>query len=124
MAYTYGFRCDACNHLAWDATTVTGWTCPACHAGKMEHDIDVPFGALEQYAWPGGYPVIYLPRGPSGDVTGDVLCADCAMRERDAGNMPHGMLCDVYMEGPSEFCAECNREIESAYGDPDAPDKE
>lgn len=46
---------------------------------------------------------------------GDVLCAECAS-DPDNGAID----CDVYYEGPTEYCAECNKEIESSYGDPDA----
>lgn len=138
-------------------------------------------GLLPAYAWPGGYPIIYL------DGNNKVLCATCATKEidepcsscegigREYGNSyqsndcifcdglkelftPNGLTSlgpcpacletgkhtafytctycegsgkenqptdkdypqafDVFHEGPSEFCAICNVEIESAYGDP------
>jgi len=31
---------------------------------------------------------------------------------------------DIFYEGPTEFCAECNGEMESAYGDPWAEEEE
>lgn len=66
------------------------------------------------YAWPGGYAVEYITPG------GDVLCADCARREvlENRGSVDSA----IYYEGPVEYCADCNAEIESAYGDPDADD--
>ena len=70
---------------------------------------------LPSYAWPGGYPVVYL------DGHNETLCAACATKEADnpeAGkDAPVAYF--VYYEGPSEFCAVCNAEVESAYGDPD-----
>lgn len=72
-------------------------------------------GKLPAYAWPGGYPIIYL------DHENSTLCADCATRSADdMEEIPHFKPCawDIYYEGPSEFCAQCNTEIESAYGDP------
>ena len=68
------------------------------------------------YAWPGGYQIVFY----SDD--GGVFCADCAkgvfITEKIAVNA------EIYYEGPGMFCDECNRELEAAYGDPDAPDEE
>lgn len=61
------------------------------------------------FAWPGGYPIIYL------DHDNEVLCADCATKERADVE-----AYDVFYEGAPVYCAECNVEIESAYGDPEA----
>ena len=74
--------------------------------------IDLPF-----YAWPGGYPIIYLTEA------GEILCAECATKEirawmYDESTDPPTAY-DAYYEGPTERCADCNREIESAYGDPE-----
>jgi hypothetical protein len=74
---------------------------------------------FDAFAWPGGYPIIYVC------ATGDVLCARCAtkqmktewIREPRAGYLP--VAYDVYYEGPILQCADCNEDIESAYGDPD-----
>jgi hypothetical protein len=67
------------------------------------------------YAWPGGYTVEYLT------PDGGVLCADCARSEviDNRGTVS----ADTYYEGPAEYCAGCNREIASAYGDPDAEEE-
>mgnify|MGYP001233648852 FL=1 len=66
-------------------------------------------GKFPAFAWPGGYPLIYLDK----DMT--VLCAPCASRQAVVAY-------DVYYEGPPEFCGDCNAVIESAYGDPEADD--
>jgi len=74
-------------------------------------------GKLPAYAWPGGYPLIYFDRENS------VLCAECATKSlNDSGEVPQFRPEDVhvYYEGPSLFCDQCNKEIESAYGDLDA----
>jgi hypothetical protein len=63
-------------------------------------------GNFPAYAWPGGYPIIYV----TDDA--DILCADCAAKEGDK------FLADIHYEGPPEYCADCGKEIESAYGDP------
>lgn len=73
----------------------------------------------------GGYPLLYLTAGM------DVLCSGCATTdyfewlyslntpdEADCYDPP--TTCDVYWEGPPDFCSGCDRPIESAYGDPDA----
>ena len=76
--------------------------------------------SLPTFAWPGGYPIFYL------DAGGEILCADCATimlddETIDERNLP--IDSDVHWEGPSEYCAECRKEIESAYGDPDAEEE-
>jgi hypothetical protein len=68
----------------------------------------------------GCYRILYVEM-PSGDT----LCGGCAANalRGDApfrGEMTHGS----YPEGPTLFCAECNKELESDYGDPDAEDTE
>lgn len=68
-------------------------------------------GLLPAFAWPGGYPILYL------DKDCEPLCADCATKSdwSDA----EVIAADVYWEGPTLQCANCNCEIESAYGDPE-----
>lgn len=70
-----------------------------------------------------GYPLIYY----TGD--GDPLCAGCATAELDEERGFRGRggdleFVDIYYEGPTEFCSDCGKEIESAYGDPDAEEGE
>lgn len=75
-------------------------------------------GKLPAHAWPGGYPIVYHVL-ENGHHTGEVVCPDCA-------NMAVTEECswsvwgyETFMEGPVEQCTNCNKEIESAYGDPD-----
>jgi hypothetical protein len=79
-------------------------------------------GKLPPYAWPGGYPILYI----TGD--GGILCPACANGENgseaanpDCADDPQWNVTayDVYWEGPSESCAHCNADIKSAYGDPE-----
>ena len=72
-------------------------------------------GELPAWAWPGGYPIIYFDRDNS------VLCPACA-NNKDASFDAPLVAYDVYWEGPSMQCDQCYKEIESAYGDPDADD--
>ena len=72
-------------------------------------------GKLIAWAWPGGYPVIYVNR------QGDMLCPTCAQKNLDElpktdHEYPTGV--DIYYEGPPLECL-CGKFIESAYGDPD-----
>lgn len=65
-------------------------------------------GQLSAYAFPGGYGIVYST------ITGDILCPDCARQEID--QIQNAFL---HQEGPSLFCDECGKELESDYGDPD-----
>ena len=93
---------------------------------KYNHD-------LPAYAWPGGYPIWYY----DGDMNS--LCAECASKaiaeflemRKDAAldgylyddysDLPQHM--DVRYEGCDEYCAECNKVLETAYGDPFAEEE-
>jgi hypothetical protein len=79
---------------------------------------------LATYAWPGGYPIIYIDVSGPEDIGqhGDVLCAECAWHAIVRDDTP--MARDCYMEGPDEYCADCGVAIPSAYGDPDAPEED
>ncbi len=77
-------------------------------------------GDLPAYAWPGGYPLLYLCDD------GYYICPACA---NDPSNPVHetgeadGWRIDgyyIHWEGPAELCVHCGRAVESAYGDPDA----
>ena len=72
------------------------------------------YGALDAYAWPGGYPLLYV------NDAGDVFCAKCAanaVKDEEATDKP---VCgDVYWQGSPEHCCCCGVEIESAYGVPE-----
>jgi len=81
---------------------------------EIKRDSD---GKLPSFAWPGGYPMFYLDRENS------ELCADCATKSLDdKDEVPQfkPKYGDIHWEGPSLFCSQCNAEIESAYGDPEA----
>jgi len=81
-------------------------------------------GKLPAYAWPGGYPILYL------FSNGEVCCPSCASGENgseariDSDDM---LAVDdwtlvgyfVHYEGPGEYCAHCNAVTDSAYGDPE-----
>ena len=74
-------------------------------------------GTLIAYAWPGGYPILYYT------VSGDVLCAACALCALASDDDPV-KAAEIHYEGPPLECADCGEWTESAYGDPNAPDKE
>lgn len=90
---------------------------------SWKHDLPEPWveclalgGTLPQYVFPGGYIVLYI-EVPSYDV----LCATCATKAlRDEAPWKGQIIHGPHQEGPSEHCADCNRELESDYGDPDA----
>lgn len=81
------------------------------------HGYPKPLIELAAYAWPGGYPIIYITKG------GSWLCADCATKEirawmyNESDDPPTEY--DTYLEGPVMQCDDCNADIESAYGDPE-----
>ena len=64
-------------------------------------------GTLPAYAWPGGYPIMYI------DKDGESLCAECADKEEKP------VTYYVNYEGATEQCAECGKDLPSAYGDPE-----
>jgi hypothetical protein len=84
----------------------------------VSRDVDGKFPA---YAWPGGDPLFYIC------ADNGILCPACANGENGslASEAPHLPVdwrlvgCDVHWEGPPLVCDHCNKEIESAYGDPD-----
>jgi hypothetical protein len=72
------------------------------------------------YAWPGGYPTYFLCDD------GEALCHDCLSKNRiqviDAvANKQNGgwrvVALDINYEDSNCYCANCNKQIESAYGD-------
>lgn len=65
---------------------------------------------LPAFAWPGGYPILYVDR------SGSTLCPDCANAEAaDGAEVSHF----IHWEGEPEVCESCNKQIDSAYGPPD-----
>ena len=69
-----------------------------------------PDGMLPEFAWPGGYPLVYYTRD------GLMICARCANKPDTSDPVIDG---DVYWEGPALVCDDEGELIESAYGDPD-----
>lgn len=67
---------------------------------------------FKNWAFPGGYTVLFTTDN------GDCLCADCARKVYL--DECTDVSCGSYDEGPTMYCDECNREIESSYGDPEA----
>jgi hypothetical protein len=75
-------------------------------------------GTLPKYAWPGGYPILYVC------ADGGVLCADCANGQNgsiasESADAPADWRiegADIHYEGDAEICDHCGVEIPSAYG--------
>ena len=73
------------------------------------------------YAWPGGYPVYVVL------ADGSMLCRDCARDNYKlmASDTRHGWSgwqaagADILYDG-TEYCGHCGKELESAYGEPEA----
>lgn len=75
---------------------------------------------LPAYAWPGGYPILYMT------PDNNILCAACATKayldpEEFESFKPYTFF--INYEGPIIYCEECNEEQESAYGDPSEEDQ-
>jgi hypothetical protein len=71
---------------------------------------------LPAYAWPGGYPILYL------DGQNEILCPLCATKahnDKDEFQCNKPEVAFVYYEGPELECVDCGARFESAYGDPD-----
>jgi hypothetical protein len=78
----------------------------------------------EPYAFPGGYPKVLIMSDS------ECLCAKCAKanyrliskatRHNDRRDEWHAEGVDLHLEGPPAFCAHCNAETESAYGEPES----
>ena len=66
-------------------------------------------GKLPAYAWPGGYPIYYL------DAENCLLCPDCASREEEYTE--ETVAYGINWEDNYAYCEDCNKHIESAYGE-------
>lgn len=66
-------------------------------------------GKYPSYAWPGGYPILYLTD------CGAVICPNCANEGED------GLVssCFPHYSGHALDCDECGKIVESAYGPED-----
>ena len=81
------------------------------------HEIRQADGKLPTFAWPGGYPVLYLAKDNG------ILCPNCANQftpERDNDEQLEPVAYFIHWEGAPEQCEHCHVQVESAYGDPDA----
>lgn len=60
----------------------------------------------------GGYPMVYY-------ISGDAICGDCIHKTLQSCYLGprEEVLRGVHWEGLPEICTECNKEIESAYGE-------
>lgn len=76
----------------------------------------------EPHAWPGGYTKVLIM------IDGEAMCSACVKENfrlilqatRDnarSGWAAHSA--DVHWEGAPMYCANCNKEMPSEYGDPD-----
>ena len=71
-------------------------------------------GTLPAYAFPGGYPIFYT------DSDNSILCPDCAnSSDSDPDEIDSFKPTDagIHWEGSPLCCEQCNKEIESAYGE-------
>ena len=93
---------------------------------RRELKLEVNREPLPAYAWPGGYPLVYIFND------GGCCCADCAndnidlidsdMKGNHRWNSHGGWAlggCDTHLEGEPMSCVLCGAVIESAYGVPD-----
>lgn len=79
---------------------------------------DEKTGQLPKFAWPGGYPIFYLAKDNG------VLCPACANKfnpATDNDDQLEPVAADVNYEDAQLFCEHCNKRIESAYAEDDAP---
>jgi hypothetical protein len=84
---------------------------------KIKEMLEENDGQLPPYAWPGGYPIVYV------DSDNSTLCAECATESiNDQDELPNFRPVDwlLYEEGPTIACDHCGKMIDSVYGDPDA----
>lgn len=72
---------------------------------RMLDAIRLSNGELPAYAWPGGYPMLYVTRD------GLAVCPTCA--NRDSSDL---LGYDVNWEDADAQCDDCNAAIPSAYG--------
>ena len=80
---------------------------------------------LDSFAWPGGYPIVYLLVEQQGvdelcpDCANALLFADCPPFDTEKGAILHR---DINWEDDSRYCIHCNVQLECAY--PPDPDGE
>lgn len=72
-------------------------------------------GSLPSFTSLGAYTILYYTKDY------EYLCADCATSDLDE---EEEIVYDVYYEGPVVQCSDCNKDLESAYGDPNDDEEE
>ena len=90
---------------------------------KSETLEEVKWAIRNKYAFPGGYQVNLVMED------GELLCIDCAKDNfkliayatKNPGypDSWRAIGGDVHWEGESEYCAHCNKELPSEYGNPE-----
>lgn len=83
-------------------------------------DYKMKNGKLQAYAWPGGYPIFYVTQDNCclcPDCVNDnlELCLEQDIDERD--DQWYIVAADINYEDDTLYCDNCNKQIESAYGD-------
>lgn len=81
---------------------------------------DLEYYRKNPYAWPGGYQLNAVM------ADGEYMCHECICNEdqvfQDDSKVDTDewrfIAADIHYEGPSLYCAHCNKELKSEYGDP------
>lgn len=73
-------------------------------------------GELDEYAWPGGYPLFYVVKDPTDLYSAYVVCPKCAKQvEADAESVERVVAGHVNWEDEDLYCENCGAQIECAY---------
>lgn len=105
---------------------------------KQVRELYQYYGGIPTYAWPGGYPLVYMyvilddddndnDNDNETNVRIDVcVCAKCAQSAETGGNVGVELTgAFIHYEGAPITCGHCSEQIESAYGEvPDEPSGE
>lgn len=90
---------------------------------KVTREMMDGYGGQLPSAVYGCYSVIYLLEHED-----KVMCAECASKQWHENAFSPEYTDDIvyscYDEGPTIYCEDCGREIESQYGDPDETQEE
>lgn len=71
-------------------------------------------GTLPAFAFPGGYPLLYLTQA------GLTVCPECA-NDTEKGEGDPVVAADANWEDPLLYCDDCGERIPSAYMEDEAP---
>jgi hypothetical protein len=76
---------------------------------------------LDAFAWPGGYPLYYLTYDNAvlcpACVNAEIVRVDAEIKSQDRNDQFRVVGADVNYEDTSLFCDNCDKLIESAYGE-------